>query len=35
MQKGFINKNNKHLVNKINNYLNESKFNNIFLHKVL
>ena len=33
MQKGFINKNNKHLVNKINNYLNESKFNNIFYTK--
>ena len=30
MQKGFINDNNKHLVDKINTYLASNKFDNIF-----
>ena len=30
MQKGFINDNNKHLVDKINTYLTSNKFDNIF-----
>ncbi len=30
MQKGFINENNKHLVDKINTYLASNKFDNIF-----
>lgn len=30
MQKGFINENNKHLVDRINTYLKSNKFDNIF-----
>ena len=33
MQKGFINKNNNHLVDKINNYINQNTFDNIFVTK--
>ncbi len=33
MQNGFINENNKHLVEKIKNYLNSNKFENIFFTK--
>lgn len=33
MQRGFINKNNEHLINKINTYLNSNKFDNIFYTK--
>ena len=33
MQKGFINKNNIHLVDKINNYLLNNKFDNVFYTK--
>ncbi len=35
MQKGFINDNNKHLVDKINSYLSSNKFDNIFLTKCI
>ena len=30
MQKGFINENSKHLVDRINTYLKSNKFDNIF-----
>ncbi|MBO7527933.1 MAG: cysteine hydrolase [Clostridia bacterium] len=33
MQKGFINENNIHIVQKINEYLNENKFDNIIFTK--
>ena len=33
MQKGFINKNNIHLVEKINEYLNNNNFDNVFFTK--
>lgn len=33
MQKGFINENNKHIIDKINNYLSANTFKNIFYTK--
>ncbi len=35
MQEGFINDNNKHLVDKINTYLASNKFNNIFFTRCI
>jgi len=35
MQKGFINKNNQHIVNSINEYLNNNEFKNVFYTKFL
>lgn len=35
MQKGFINDNNKHLIEKINTYLASNKFDNIFITKCI
>lgn len=35
MQEGFINDNNKHLVDKINTYLTSNKFDNIFFTKCI
>ena len=35
MQKGFINENNKHIVEKINNYIATNNFDNIFVTKCI
>jgi len=35
MQKGFINKNNEHIVNAINDYLSVNEFSNVFYTKFL
>ncbi|MEG1751821.1 MAG: isochorismatase family cysteine hydrolase [Clostridia bacterium] len=35
MQKGFINENNMHIVEKINNYLKQNDFDNIFFTKCI
>lgn len=35
MQKGFINNNNSHLIDKINNYLKTNQFDNIFFTKCI